>query len=196
MKKIFITVFAVFAACMSMTANNDVEVKEENESTTLNSTLSTSQEDGNFSFSPAMFSYRSFDGFSDYGLYIGSYTPNGIGFTLGLHSDLENHGYYATDFVINYSIGILQQNDVQLLVNLGAGPVIRTHDELNGYTSHGDPKYKDKTDFDAIFNGDLMLKYKKFVLGAGYTLWAPKFKFGKDYKADGFHLTLGYCFKI
>ena len=32
------------------------------------------------------------------------------------------------------------------------------------------------------------------MLSGGYYYWAPKFKFGKDYKVDGVNVTLAYCF--
>ncbi len=47
---------------------------------------------------------------------------------------------------------------------------------------------------DGFVNGRLSVKYKKIMLSGGYYYWAPKFKFGKDYKADGVNVTLAYCF--
>lgn len=86
-----------------------------------------------------------------------------------------------------------------MFFTLGAAASVRVQEEFEGidYDKHGNPKEKwssAKTLFDAVLSARLFFSSGHFAISGGYVYWAPKFKFGKDYKADGWVVSLGYNF--
>jgi hypothetical protein len=106
----------------------------------------------------------------------------------------EKHGNISTDLLFNYSFGAYQKDDLTLLLTGELGPSVRFQDQYDGLDKNNNVKYKEKILVDAFVGLKGTLKYRKLVLSAGYHIWAPKFKFGKDYRMDGFYAQLGYSF--
>lgn len=146
------------------------------------------------SFAAFGLGYYGFDGMENYGLTIQGYNVNGASIDVALRANFEDHGNYNIDFGVNYTFGLYQKDDLGLYLTLAAGPSFRTQDQLDGFDKHDNPKYKSKIMVDGFVNGRLSVKYKAIMLSGGYYYWAPKFKFGKDYKADGVNVALAYCF--
>ena len=178
------TIFALSVLCLSVGANAQVTNEEKTSTQNVEKQILTS----------AGLGYYSFDGFDNYGFVVQGTKMNGIGIDMALRANFEDHGNYNVDFGINYTFGLYQKNDLDLFLTLAAGPSFRTQDQYDGLDKHGNIKYKEKFMVDAFLNGRLGVRYKKFILSGGYFFWAPKFKFGKDYKADGFNVSLSYCF--
>lgn len=132
--------------------------------------------------------FYSYDGAEFYGLSVGFYNFNGVGLGINLRSNwkFSNHqNVYNADFVLNYSFGVYSNSDVKFLITPEMGPSLRMCDEYeNG-------KFKEKYFCDGFAGIKATVAYKKVVLSAGYHIWAPKWKFGKSNKADGFYAQLG-----
>lgn len=145
-------------------------------------------------FSTVGLGYYDFDGMENYGITIQGYTVNGVSLDIAIRANFEEHGNVNGDFGLNYTFGLYQKDDLGLYLTLAAGPSFRTQDQLDGFDKHDNPNYKSKFMVDGFVNGRLSVKYKNIMLSGGYYYWAPKFKFGKDYKVDGVNVTLAYCF--
>ena len=142
------------------------------------------------------YNFSDYHDFSNYGISYSLTTPNGFGLDLAFRAQFKSHGNFNTDFLLNYSFCLWNQNANQLLVTLAAGPSMRTQDEVKGVNNKGKLEYEDsKTAFDAVINPSLTVKLSQFVLFGGYFYWAPKFKFDKDKGATGgFNIGVGYSF--
>ena len=142
-------------------------------------------------FFPVQFVFLTFDGGNNYGIAVSQYTPNGIGFDWLTRASFKEYGNYNTDLAVNYTFPLAQNNDLFLFLTASIGPSLRIQDVYDFQ------KDEDKTKLfiDGIINPRLLLKYKKFSLGAGYFYWAPKFKFSKkDGGTGGLSLSIGYEF--
>lgn len=144
-------------------------------------------------FSAIGLGYYGFDGMENYGFTMQGYKVNGVSIDLALRANFEDHGNYNIDFGFNYTFGLYQKDDIGLYLTLAAGPSLRNQDQFDGFDKYDNPRYKDKFMVDGFVNGRLSVKYKAIMLSGGYYYWAPKFKFGKDYKADGVNVALAYC---
>lgn len=132
--------------------------------------------------------FYSYDGAEFYGLSFGAYNFNGVGLGVNIRSNwkFSNHQNVSNaDLVLNYSFGVYSNSDVKILVTPEIGPSLRQCEEYD----RGD--FKEKYYCDGFAGIKATLAYKKVVLSAGYHIWAPKWKFGKNYKADGFYAQLG-----
>lgn len=135
--------------------------------------------------------FFSYDGFENYGLSSGLYKFNGVGMGLNFRANFKKReeSTYNSDILLNYSIGLYKNEDVMFMITPEIGP------SLGSRSVYEDGKVKDKM---FIIDGFVGIKatviYKKLVLSAGYHIWAPKWKFGKDEKADGFYAQLGFDF--
>ena len=86
------------------------------------------------------------------------------------------------------------------LINTGIGNVNDLQSESIKYSSAKAQalivksliEYKEKFYIDGFMGIKAIIRYKKVLLSAGYNIWAPKWKFGKDEKADGFYAQLGF----
>lgn len=149
---------------------------------------SVSNDDENESIGYYGLGFYSYDGGENYSLSFGNYTFNGVGIGVNIRSNFkfsDNQNTYNGDVLINYSLGVYKNSDTKVMVTAEAGPSFASR-----YV-YDDGKVKDKFFVDAFVGIKGTVSYKKFVLSAGYHIWAPKFKFGKDYKADGFYAQLG-----
>ena len=191
MKKYFFALMAAFTFTMAH-AQNTVD---NNYDEVDNSTFSTESEEKE-SFSCVGLGFYSYDGFENYGVVAGSYTFNGFGFSNAIRMNFEKHGNWNWDLLFNYSYGAYQKDDLMVLITGELGPSFRMQQVLDGFDKNNHAKYKDKFFVDAFVGVKGTVKYKKLVLSAGYHLWAPKFKFGKDYRSDGFYAQLSYCFNF
>ena len=129
--------------------------------------------------------FYSYEHGENYGLNLNKYTFNGLGFGVNLRSSLkfqwERPTSVSADFLLNYSFCAYQQDDIRLLVTPEFGPSV-------GYRLTGQ---NHKVSADGFVGIKATLVYKKIALSAGYHMWAPKWKFGKE-KADGFYAQLGF----
>lgn len=136
--------------------------------------------------------YYAYDGSENYSFSFGTYTFNGFGMGINLRSNLkfeEGENSYSGDLLLNYSFGAYSNDDVKVLLTPEIGPSI-------GYRSvydFDDGEVKDKLFIDGFVGVKATVVYKKIVLSAGYHIWAPKWKFGKE-KADGFYAQIGLNF--
>ena len=134
-------------------------------------------------------SYYDFDGYENWGL--GGYLlrPDGFGFEWFYRSNSDRGGNSNVDIGINYSFSLVEKEDTQFLFSLGLAPSLRMQKEYD--IEEGDWSDKDSFFFDGCANLKFVFRYKRVVLSAGYNLWGPKFKFGKDYRIDGFNVAIG-----
>ena len=195
MKTFFVLISFVFCGIMSSHAQTNSVVKK-----TASETMTS-----------AGISYYGFDGFDNWGIAIQSIKPNGVSGELALRTNFDDHGNYNLDLGINYSFALLTSGDVKLYLTAAAGPSLRLQDEYKGtetvvtqhnslalgkYTTSYDKENWDSNNFyvDCYLNARATLAYKSIAISGGYYYWAPKFKFGKKYKADGFMATVGFFF--
>ncbi len=132
--------------------------------------------------------FYSYDGMENYSLSFGAYNFNGFGLGMNLRSNFkfkDHQNTYNADLVINYSMGVYKNEDVMVLLTPEVGPSFASR------TIYEDGKAKDKFYVDGFVGIKATVVYKILVLSAGYHIWAPKWKFGKDEKADGFYAQLG-----
>ena len=154
--------------------------------------------------------YYTFDGFENWGLF-GSYMKaNACGFDLGYRGNFDDrHGNFNFDLGINYSFELYSKDKNKIFFTLAAGPSFRLQDEFKGIktitTTHKKPftneTYEttrteeqwdeDQFNMDAYLNARLTIQLNNIILSGGYFYWAPEFKFGSDYKADGWAFSLG-----
>ena len=177
-----------FAKAQVVSNNYDTPVTQE---------TTTEEENGKETFSYVGFGFESFDsygGFENYGLAMHALTPNGFGMDFNLRASLEDHGNYNVDLGANYSFKLWGNDDSKLLATLALGPSFRLQDQFQGFDDQDKEKYKEKFFVDLYINPRVSFRYKRVVVSAGYFFWAAKFKFSKDYRANGFSATLGYCF--
>lgn len=134
--------------------------------------------------------FFSYDGGENYGLSFGGYIFNdvGMGFNLRANFKKREESTYNSDILLNYSIGLYKNEDVMFMITPEIGP------SLGSRSVYEDGKVKDKMFIDGFVGIKATVIYKKLVLSAGYHIWAPKWKFGKDEKADGFYAQLGFDF--
>ena len=188
MKKFLISLF--IAASVLLVNAQTVVRSDYSKAPTRVDTVKESKNDYD-TFSSMQLLFLSFDGGNNYGIGVSSYTPNGIGFDWFVRSAFEEYGNFNQDLAVNYTFSLAQNDDLSLYLTTSIGPSIRIQDI---YDFQKD-KSKIKLFVDGIINPRLLLKYKKFSLGAGYFYWAPKFKFSKeDGGTGGLSLSLGYSF--
>ena len=193
MKKIFSV--AILTIAFGLTANAQTVITNDYGSqTSASSTQRFSDDDETEAFSWAGVSYYSFDGFENWGIDAHNVTPNGLGMDFGARINFEKNGNFNWDLGFNYSFGLWNNNDMNLLLTLAAGPSFRSQTVSEYNEKNGKIEEKSKFYIDCFINPRLSFKASKFVVTAGYYFWAPKFKFGKDYKADGFNVGVGYVF--
>ena len=137
--------------------------------------------------------YYGFDGFEEYGVYLGGAIPNNFSYEMGLRHYFISHGHTNMDIMLNYSFGLWLQDTNQLLFTLNVGPSMRIYDQptdkVIGETVH----YETKFACDCAINPRITVKLGKFSLTGGFFYWAPKFKFNKDDGAtSGFNVGIGY----
>lgn len=192
MKKLFIS---LFMAASALLVNAQTVIRSDYSSTpTRVETVKESNNDYE-TFFHAQFVFLTFDGGNNYGIGASQYTPNGIGFDWLTRSSFKEYSNINTDLAVNYTFPLAQNNDLFLFLTASIGPSFRMQDveEIDFKTQ----KKKDKTKYfiDGIINPRLLLKYKKFTLGAGYFYWAPQFKFSKkDGGMGGLSLSIGCGF--
>ena len=136
------------------------------------------------------FGFFSYDGVEQYGLSFGGYCFNGIGLGMNCRSNWkfsDNQSTYNADFLLNYSFGAYTNNDdVMFLITPEIGP------SLGSRYIYENGKAKEKYYIDGFLGIKATVVYKKLILSAGYHIWAPKWKFGKKEKADGFYAQIGF----
>ena len=140
----------------------------------------------------ANISYYDYDGYENwaYSMYI--LKPDGFGFEWTMRKNFDDGGNFNVDLGVNYSFSLVEKKDIQLLFTLGLAPSLRAQYEFDF------EKYDWKDEMSFFFDGcanlRLHFRYKWILLSGGYNLWAPKFKFGNDYRLDGFNVALGWAF--
>ncbi len=139
----------------------------------------------------ADFSFFSYDHMENYGIGMHNYTFNGFGMGIVFRcklkfNDSENMN---GDLTFNYSFGAYQNEHSKVMITAEAGPSFASRKD---YNDKGE--LKDKFFVDGFIGIKVIGTYDRFALSAGYQFWAPKFKFGKDYKQDGFYASIGYSF--
>ena len=141
--------------------------------------------------------YYGFEGRSNYGISDYFLNPNKFGFEFNIRMNFEKYGNYNFDIGPNYSFQVWGEGDKKLLITVAAGPSIRMQDVAE-YKTDKKGNYKEekktKIKFDGFANARLAFNVGRFTISGGYFFWAPEFKFGKDEKADGFNVALGYSF--
>lgn len=150
-------------------------------------------DDDNESVSFVGLGYFSCNDWENYSISFMNYTFNGVCAGVNLRSNLEfseHQGTFNADVLINYSYGVYRNSDVKVMITGEAGPSLASRSYID---SDGD--ISDGFFIDALIGikGTVIFN-NKVVLSAGYQIWAPKFKFGKDYNADGFYAQLGIHF--
>lgn len=135
--------------------------------------------------------FYSYDGAENYSLSFGNYGINNIGLGVNLRSNLKfknNQNTYNGDVLLNFSGCLLNNEDMTVLIIPEIGPSF-------GFRSvYDDGEVKDKFFVDGFLGIKAAFRYKIVLISAGYHLWAPKWKFGKGEKVDGFYAQL--TFKI
>lgn len=188
MKKVFLLAFMALAFCVGSNAQT---VISNNYGSPISGADGQSMEvDEKESASFWGLGYYSYDGGENYGLGGGMYTFNGIGYTFGVRSNLKFSDHQNTlnwDLLLNYSLGAYSNDDVKVLITPEIGPSLG----MRSVYDYDDGEIKDDRFFiDGFVGLKATVVYKKMVLSAGYHMWAPKWKFGKE-KADGFYVQLG-----
>jgi hypothetical protein len=132
--------------------------------------------------------FYSYDGFENYSLSFGNYGINNLGVGANLRSNFkfkDNANTYNGDVLLNFSVCLLNNDDVTVLIIPEVGPSFASR-----YV-YDDGKMKDKFFIDGFLGIKAAFRYKFVMISAGYHLWAPKWKFGKDEKKEGFYAQLG-----
>lgn len=202
MKKIFIS-FVLFALAVSG-ANAQVVISNDyaNDATLNNvvggiygnnaaSRTASGNDDGKserfVTLGLTYYNFGDVDGESiyEYGMSNMFVNPGHIGLDFNIRvlwkSKINNYG---VDLGPNFAIDLWKQDNKGLFIILGAG--LSYHEstvDLYGV------KTKSKG-FGLFANPRLALKFGKVVLSGGYFLGAHKFKFSKEYKYDGFNISL------
>ena len=135
-----------------------------------------------------------YSGENNYSLSFGFYQKNFLGFDMNLRSNLKFKDHRNTtnaDILLNFSLCIYENDDITLFLTPEIGPSIGMRDEAK-LNDKGKIEYKEKVYFDGFMGIKAIIRYKKVLLSAGYNIWAPKWKFGKGEKADGFYAQLGF----
>lgn len=187
MKKIMI--FALMVLAFSFSVNAQIVVANNYDSPISGAT--DVEEDDDVEFAIAGISYYSFDGFDNWGIGSTRINPNGLGMDFGLRASFEEHGNFSWDLGLNYSFKLVTNGSTKAFLTLAAGPSFRMQDQIDLETGEWD---SGKFLFDAFANARLAVCFDKIYASVGYFLWAPKFKFDGDYRADGFNITIGYAF--
>lgn len=188
MKKLFIS---LFMAASALLVNAQTVIKSDYSSSPTKAESVKQSNNDYETFYSTQFIFLTFDGGNNYGVGLSWYTPNGIGFDWFVRAAFEDYGNFNQDLAVNYTFPLAQNDDLSLYLTASIGPSIRVQ---NVYDLK---KEEDKTKLfiDGMINPRLLLKYKKFTLGAGYFYWAPQFKFSKkDGGMGGLSLSLGYQF--
>jgi len=127
-----------------------------------------------------------------YGLQMTNLRYNGWASEMNIRWNFSDYTCGAVDMaILGYSFGLTEFNNGALYLALVGGPTIRIQDEYD----YEDDKEKIKFYIDAYISASLNVQLgERFLLKGGYYFWAPQFKFGEDYRADGFYVSLGYAF--
>lgn len=189
MKKILISALTMLSFCFS--ANAQTVISNNYEGSPITSSTETTESDDDESFLPYAVSYYSFDGFENWGIGFQAINPNKFGMEMGIRMNFEEHGNYNIDLGLNYSFKLFSSGETKGFLVLAAGPSFRLQDQ---YDIEDDEWDTGKFFFDGFATGRINICHKRLTVGAGYYVWGPKFKFGSDYRADGFTLSLGYNF--
>jgi len=134
--------------------------------------------------------FFAYDGVENYSMSYGAYNVNGFGLGINLRSNWKFSDYQNTfnaDVLLNYSISVYTNDDVAILITPEIGPSVGSRYVYDD--DEGDAK--DEYFIDAFAGIKATVAFKKVVLSAGYHAWAAKWKFGKDYRADGFYAQIG-----
>lgn len=143
--------------------------------------------------------YYNFDnGFTSlnyWGFTLGAFSYTGGGFDMKFKTCFESEpgSGAGVDLLLNYSVGLLRQNDNMLCLHAKAGP------SLMWWTKYKPGKYiglesdGHKFTVDCVLSLGLIGRVGKFAVSGGYNWWFNKFKFDEDYLADGFWVSLSYC---
>lgn len=136
--------------------------------------------------------YWFFDGLETYGLQMTNLTYNGWASEINVRFNFSDYTVGVCDFAfLGYSMGLTEFNNGAFYFALVGGPSLRFQDEYN----LEDDENKMKVYIDAYISASLNIQFsERFLLKGGYYFWAPQFKFSKDYRADGFYVSLGYEF--
>lgn len=130
-----------------------------------------------------------------WGFTLGAFSYGGGGADLKLKTcfDSKPGSGTGTDLLFNYSLGLTRKNDNMLCLHAKAGP------SLMWWTKYKPGKYiglesdGHKFTVDCILSLGLIGRVGKFAVSGGYNWWFNKFKFKKDYIADGFWVSVSYC---
>lgn len=185
----------MLALCSFGIANAQVVVENDYEGSIINDDTQGKvdfNDDENETLSFVDLSYFSYDHFENYGIGYHFYTFNGFGMGLTWRSQLKfNDGDNLNgDLTFNYAFGAYQNEHTKIMIAAEAGPSFGSRKEYD----KDDEKLKDKFFIDGFVGIKAIGTYDRFALSVGYQIWAPKFKFGKDYKQDGFYASIGYSF--
>lgn len=194
MKKIFFVVmafaFEVNASALPLVSNNnETATDSESVETTAVESVGSSYGDDNDRIGYWGLGFFSYDGGENYGLGFGFYTFNGFGLGFNARSNWkfsDHQNTYNADILLNGSLGIYSNDDVKLMITPEVGPSIGSR------SVYDDGEIKEKFFIDGFVGLKAVVAYKKVVISAGYHMWAPKWKFGKE-KADGFYAHIGIC---
>ncbi len=136
--------------------------------------------------------FYSYDGAENYSLSYGMYKFNGLGIGMNLRSNFkfsDNQNTFNADVLLNYSFGVYSNTDVAVLITPEIGPSLGSRYIFE--MEKDKPKAKEKYYIDGFVGIKMTLAFGPITLSAGYHIWAPKWKFGKNEKADGFYAQLG-----
>ncbi len=134
--------------------------------------------------------YWSYDGGETYGLQITSLGYNSWAGEFNLRYSFGDVKLCNVDFAfLGYSFGLTDNEDYAIYLALVAGPSL-------GYRYVYDvesQKEKEKYYLDGYAAASVHMQIsRKFYIKGGYQIWAPQFKFGKDYRAEGFYVAIGF----
>ncbi len=193
MKKFCFTV--LIATVFLLGANAQIVVKNDY-STTESSADSqkTTENDKDRLYGLFTLGFYGFDGSENYGVSGQFLKPNGFAGEFAFRLDFKNSAG-CFDFGPNYSFKLWGKEKTKLLLTAAVGPTIAWREVYNySFDSKGNLKEDSKTKVfcDMFANVRLGFVAGRFALSVGYFMWAPKFKMGKDYRADGYSITVGW----
>lgn len=130
--------------------------------------------------------------YETYGLQMTNLRYNGWASEVNIRWHFSDNVGGAADLAfLGYSFGLTEFDNGALYLALVGGPTIRFQDEYNY------EKDKDEMKFyiDAYLSASLNVQIgESCLLKGGYYFWAPQFKFGEEYRADGFYASIGFSF--
>ena len=193
MKKFCLTV--LIATVFLLGANAQTIIKNDYSTSESSATVEVKKDNKEETIGAFNLVYYGFDGLSNYGVSDYWLKPNGFAGEFGFRIDFKDFYNYSFDIGPNYTFKVWGKDKNKVLLTAAVGPSFCGRDVAKiKYDSQGNPKVETETKFkfDMFANVRLSFKVSRVLLSAGYFMWAPEFKMGGKYRADGFNVAIGY----